>query len=356
MQQSRVQCLLPSCLQLDVRETHNNKYGPHSRHTSAVALGTMAALLFLSALMLLVSGAPPPASMSASMRTGGYAATVGGGSLSDTLWIDLMSVPEIATTDPELSELRKIYDATEMGFKIEQSRHITVFMPSNNAIKKQLADALPELSYADLIEIFQAHILPEVVKASELSLGTRKRMGAMDGSKVLMDVKQAPPDETNVHGTGRQARQSRRVEVTLESDTGQQPTNTGVVQGKEIDNANGIAYMIDRVLLTPRMRARVAEAAARAAKKKQASGADGDDILPDAPDHIEQTNLHHWFYGRYGGAPIAAAQEPRPAADASGQESSIHDTGQDTDRDTVPSAVLNHERRQRLPERLGVLG
>lgn len=89
------------------------------------------------------------------------------------------------------------------------------------------------------------------------------------------------------------------------------------VVGDGIDNANGVSYIIDGVLVPREIREAMETARAlwRVDRMDDENGIDEknrkDDQNPYSnhggrsriPDYIRETNLHHWFYGRVGGTP-----------------------------------------------------
>lgn len=70
------------------------------------------------------------------------------------------------------------------------------------------------------------------------------------------------------------------------------------VIGSGLDNANGVSYIIDTLLIPEETR----EALETARALWRADEALQQHILA-SPDYIQETNLHHWYYGRLGGTP-----------------------------------------------------
>eukprot|EP01068_Selenidium_serpulae_P014275 Selendium_serpulae@DN6081_c0_g1_i3.p1 len=237
----------------------------------------------------LVSGGPAQRHGAASL-SGRVERTAGGGSGADVRYIDLMTAAEYAASRPELSKLSTLYHDTEMRFKLEQSRHITVLMPTNKALDRAARDGidLEHAPYDVVLPIMQTLVIPEVVKLQELDAGTHE-FKAMDGT-TLRFVK---PENANKPGTV-----------------------NGATLGHEIDNANGVAYALSTLIYPETMDVD----AVRAGK----GSSPHEDF--DVPDHVEMTNEMH---SRYDQQPSGERMEPDEVEDTVEQAGVIGEITQD---------------------------
>lgn len=263
---------------------------------------------------LLVPAGPAPRHGAASL-SGRVESITGGGSSSDVRYIDLMTAAEYAASNSELSKLSKIYHDTEMRFKLEQSRHITVLMPTDKAIERAARQGIDVefAPYDVVLPILQTLVIPEVVKLQQLDPGSHVYT-AMDGTKLTFEKPKNPNKAATVNG------------ATI---------------GNEVDNANGVAYVLNALIYPDSM-----DVAAVRARKDSSPHTER-----DIPDHVEMTNQAH---SRYDQVPTGERMETDEAPSQVAQHGVIGEQGYTDNRyqsdTTQPSPGASGE-----PDSIGVI-
>lgn len=187
---------------------------------------------------------------------------------SDVKYINLMTAFEVAEFKPELSRLAQFYEKTELKFKLEQSRHITVLMPTDKAFV-DFPINLEYLSYKNVQKIMSNLIIPEVVKVNELSPG-KHRFTTLGGERITFDI----PNKTN------------------------KLSNTRIGKARVlsfVDNANGMSYEIDTILLPQDMNIKTLAIEENRNRLNQHSILSSSHNLL-VPTHVKETNRMHAKY------------------------------------------------------------
>ncbi|KAL8446795.1 hypothetical protein Emag_004556 [Eimeria magna] len=113
-------------------------------------------------------GAPPRGDQNqlsdrtAAVTNQGVQGTVSGGSSRNPLINDLLSVQDLASMQKDLQQLNRLLKELGMTFYLEQSRDMTMFMPTDSAFA-QLPFNIHELSWQAKWRILQFHIIPNDV-------------------------------------------------------------------------------------------------------------------------------------------------------------------------------------------------
>lgn len=197
---------------------------------------------------------------------------------------DLPSPYEVAQKEPSLSDLEKIYKDTEMKFKIDQSRDITVFMPNNDALAKT---PLKKYNYPKLVQILNYHNLGRVVNFDDLKPGNHT-FESIEGGHIIAHI----DDKRNV----------------VINDVAN-------VKSNAIETPMGVAYIIDAVLMPE-----------HALEETEEMSTDSVEIVDDtdtiiAPEHIKRSNAEQRRRNDVSGLVEAAAdnvKEEDANADADG--------------------------------------
>eukprot|EP00922_Rhytidocystis_sp_ex-Travisia-forbesii_P041910 GHVS01062608.1.p1 GENE.GHVS01062608.1~~GHVS01062608.1.p1 ORF type:complete len:523 (-),score=104.08 GHVS01062608.1:107-1675(-) len=203
------------------------------------SLLTSFALLLLSAFLPLHGDAAPRISTSVLHRSAdmdtaatlknGLQLTAGAGSVKDPDILELASVQELAAMDPELSSINKLMEDLGATFYLEQSRDITMFMPTNKAFRTADID-IDSLPWSAKWQLFQYHVVPQiVVKLDDIAEGGVKEFLSWEGSPLTVTA----------GGPGRRNKYKVNGNVDI---VGNPPG---------IENFNGISYKVDRLLLPP---------------------------------------------------------------------------------------------------------
>ncbi|KFG53813.1 fasciclin domain-containing protein [Toxoplasma gondii FOU] len=183
----------------------------------------------------------------------GVMGTTMGGSTGNPSINHLASVQDHAAMDPDLSELNKLMQDCGATFYLEQTRDMTMFMPTNSAIKALLPLDLHQLPWEVKWRLLQYHIVPQdIINVEEIPLDTSKSFSTWEGSTIKVTHKRRG-QLSNLRG---QSAAQGPSSLYLVNDI-----STIVSDPPRIENFNGASYKIDRVIIPPDMDLRSVEAA-----------------------------------------------------------------------------------------------
>ncbi|CBZ54439.1 putative fasciclin domain-containing protein [Neospora caninum Liverpool] len=176
-----------------------------------------------------------------------------GGSAANPSINHLASVQDHAAMDPELSELNKLMQDCGATFYLEQTRDMTMFMPTNSAIKALLPLDLHQLPWEVKWRLLQYHIVPQdIINVEEIPLDASKSFSTWEGSTIKVTHKR----RGQLSGLRGQSATHGPSSLYLVNDI-----STIVSDPPRIENFNGASYKIDRVIIPPDMDLRSVEAA-----------------------------------------------------------------------------------------------
>ncbi|PFH33716.1 fasciclin domain-containing protein [Besnoitia besnoiti] len=182
----------------------------------------------------------------------GVMGTTTAGSTQNPSILHLASVQDHAAMDPDLSELNKLMQDCGATFYLEQTRDMTMFMPTNSAIKALLPIDLHQLPWEVKWRLLQYHIVPqEIINVEDIPLDTSKSFSTWEGSTIKITHKRRAAN-SNLRGQSA----SSAPALYLVNDI-----STVVSDPPRIENFNGASYKIDRVIIPPDMDLRSVEAA-----------------------------------------------------------------------------------------------
>nr|CEL69148.1 TPA: fasciclin domain-containing protein, putative [Neospora caninum Liverpool] len=183
----------------------------------------------------------------------GLMGTTMGGSAANPSINHLASVQDHAAMDPELSELNKLMQDCGATFYLEQTRDMTMFMPTNSAIKALLPLDLHQLPWEVKWRLLQYHIVPQdIINVEEIPLDASKSFSTWEGSTIKVTHKR----RGQLSGLRGQSATHGPSSLYLVNDI-----STIVSDPPRIENFNGASYKIDRVIIPPDMDLRSVEAA-----------------------------------------------------------------------------------------------
>jgi uncharacterized surface protein with fasciclin (FAS1) repeats len=133
------------------------------------------------------------------------------------------NVADAIASQPNLSELDKLIKSAGLTAALSSATAVTVFAPSNEAIKSMPKKMQEELANpARLKEVLEFHVLPVSVRAADVKPGNAKTLG---GANLPL---------------------SRAGDYVTVDD--------GLVEKADLVTGNGVVHIIDRVLTPPPVR------------------------------------------------------------------------------------------------------
>eukprot|EP00922_Rhytidocystis_sp_ex-Travisia-forbesii_P059521 GHVS01088262.1.p1 GENE.GHVS01088262.1~~GHVS01088262.1.p1 ORF type:complete len:1099 (+),score=161.88 GHVS01088262.1:247-3543(+) len=199
--------------------------------------GVLTSIVLIFSILQPINGAPLSSSPllrsadtnSAATLKNGIQQTSGAGSVKDPDILELASVQELAAMDPELSSINKFMVDLGATFYLEQSRDITMFMPTDKAFRNAGID-LSLLPWSAKWRLFQYHVVPQVViKLEDIAEGEEVEYSSWEGSPLTLTSA----------GAVRRGKYKLNGKVNI---VGNPPG---------IENFNGISYKVDKVLIPP---------------------------------------------------------------------------------------------------------
>lgn len=170
---------------------------------------------------------------------------------------------------PELSRLKGLLRETELGFKLDQSRFVTYFAPSNEAIEEAGLDKILEhLTYDDVMSILYNHVVPQVIRGEGLAPGDYE-FTTLGGSTLELQKREEAND----------------LMVMRAAD------DTAFRVSEAMESANGPIYIVSKLFVPKELEGKLLlareEVMERDAKQKEAGRL-------EVPSHIQTTNEAHW--------------------------------------------------------------
>ncbi|KAL8274638.1 hypothetical protein Esti_001353 [Eimeria stiedai] len=223
----------------------------HGRGTSRMAQRPWGVILACLLVAACLSASPcmsaPPRSdqnqlseRTAAVTNQGVQGTVSGGSSRNPLINDLLSVQDLASMQKDLQQLNRLLKELGMTFYLEQSRDMTMFMPTDVAFS-QLPFNIHELSWQAKWRILQFHIIPNDVVDLDNALHDKTEVSFESWEGSPLTVKRA-----NAEGKEAQAgAQTADFIVNAEAKIVSKPP--------KIETFNGASYKINKVLFPPSM-------------------------------------------------------------------------------------------------------
>eukprot|EP00922_Rhytidocystis_sp_ex-Travisia-forbesii_P059517 GHVS01088258.1.p1 GENE.GHVS01088258.1~~GHVS01088258.1.p1 ORF type:complete len:1222 (+),score=226.72 GHVS01088258.1:344-4009(+) len=224
-----------------MRAAHSVPSAPSAMVFNYRSMMSFYLLFLLSCLLVHLKAAPlssrpssnsrssSPMSSSASTLKKGLQVTAGAGSVKDPDILELATVQELAGMDPELSSINKLLVDLGATFYLEQTRDLTMFMPTNSAFKKADID-LDSLPWSAKWQLFQYHVVPQaVIKLDDMSEGGQEDYLTWEGSPLTVSS----------------AGQLRRGKYQVNGKVNVVGNPPG------IETFNGISYKVDELLIPP---------------------------------------------------------------------------------------------------------
>eukprot|EP00922_Rhytidocystis_sp_ex-Travisia-forbesii_P028613 GHVS01041981.1.p1 GENE.GHVS01041981.1~~GHVS01041981.1.p1 ORF type:complete len:666 (+),score=144.74 GHVS01041981.1:167-2164(+) len=265
---------------------------------------------------------------------------------------NLPSVQEIARSDPQLSILSSLLEDVGATFYLEQTRHLTMFMPTNQAfrdlagqIKKDTEDAagrrisraalkdyLSQLPWELKWKLIQHHIVPnEILDFSQMDLPVNNQANRFAAVDVFGEDNQLEQQDTQTNNNNNmvsfsswegsqlhfskiaEAAKTTQQEQPLSPDT--PPTtyfvDTSTVVGSPIQSSNGLVYKVDKVLVPASLDVTAAALALTASHTRRAPDVNNNSRSPNSRIGGRRAVVPD-VVGAVGDNPTGEAQKPTP--------------------------------------------